>query len=197
VVVPGRCPGLSHYAPLGRKTGAVLIAIKRAIVDTGCNRSHPLPSGGRHQEDLHRLATRGYVGWNRSHPLPSGGHHQEDLHRLATRGYVGWNRSHPLPSGGHHQEDHHRLATRGYGRPSRNSAAVRTSLISSDMKCGSCSNLCFDGPSIAAVEELLQVPFTLLADGLVDLASHRVFKGLVFDIAEDTDWFWECWVSHS
>ena len=169
-VVPGRCPGLSHYAPLGRKTGAVLIAIKRAIVDTGCNRSHPLPSGGRHQEDLHRLATRGYVGWNRSHPLPSGGHHQENLHRLATR---------------------------GYGRPSRNSAAVRTSLVSSDVKCCSCSNLCFDGPSIAAVEELLQVAFTLLADGLVDLASHRVFKGLVFDIAEDTDWFWECWVSHS
>jgi len=26
VVVPGRCPGLSHYAPLGRKTGAALKA---------------------------------------------------------------------------------------------------------------------------------------------------------------------------
>jgi hypothetical protein len=50
---------------LGRKTGASLKAINRAIVDTGCNRSHPLPSGGPHQEDIHRLAPRGYVGWNR------------------------------------------------------------------------------------------------------------------------------------
>ena len=34
VVVPGRCPGLSHYAPLGRKTNAALKAINGAIVIT-------------------------------------------------------------------------------------------------------------------------------------------------------------------
>jgi len=33
-VVPGRCPGLSHYAPLGRRTGAALKAINGAIVIT-------------------------------------------------------------------------------------------------------------------------------------------------------------------
>jgi hypothetical protein len=44
VVVPGRCPGLSHYAPLGRKTGAALKAIKL-------------------RDRNHRLATRGY-GWS-------------------------------------------------------------------------------------------------------------------------------------
>jgi hypothetical protein len=33
-VVPGRCPGLSHYAPLGRNTGAALEAINGAIVIT-------------------------------------------------------------------------------------------------------------------------------------------------------------------
>jgi hypothetical protein len=46
VVVPGRCPGLSHYAPLGRKTGAALEAIKL-------------------RDRNHRLATRGYV-WSES-----------------------------------------------------------------------------------------------------------------------------------
>ena len=61
IEVPGRCPGLSHYAPLGRKTGAALNAINGAIVITRCNRSHPLPSGGGHEENIHRLATRGYV----------------------------------------------------------------------------------------------------------------------------------------
>ena len=60
-VVPGRCPGLSHYAPLGRKTGTALKAINGAIVTPRCNRSHPLPSGGGHEENIHRLATRGYV----------------------------------------------------------------------------------------------------------------------------------------
>ncbi len=44
VVVPGRCPGLSHYAPLGRKTNAALKAIKL-------------------RDRNHRLATRGY-GWS-------------------------------------------------------------------------------------------------------------------------------------
>jgi hypothetical protein len=62
-VVPGRCPGLSHNAPLGRKTGAALKAINFAIVTTRCNRSHPLPSGGGREENAHRLATRGY-GWS-------------------------------------------------------------------------------------------------------------------------------------
>jgi len=61
VVVPGRCPGLSHYAPLGRRTNAALKAINFAIVTTRCNRSHLLPSGGRREENIHRLATRGYV----------------------------------------------------------------------------------------------------------------------------------------
>ena len=55
----------------------------------------------------------------------------------------------------------------------------------------------FNGPSFAAVEELLQVTFTLLADGLFDLASHRGFKGFVFYVSENTDWFRERWVSHS
>ena len=55
----------------------------------------------------------------------------------------------------------------------------------------------FNGPSFAAVEELLQVTFTLLADGLFDLASHRGFKGFVFDVSENTDWFRERWVPHS
>jgi hypothetical protein len=40
--------------------------------------SHRLPSGGGGEEDVHRLATRGYVG---------GG--EGNVHRLATRGYVG------------------------------------------------------------------------------------------------------------
>jgi hypothetical protein len=61
VVVPGRCPGLSHYAPLGRKTGAALKAINFAIVTPRGNRSHSLPSGGDREENIHRLATRGYV----------------------------------------------------------------------------------------------------------------------------------------
>jgi hypothetical protein len=52
-VVPGRCPGLSHYAPLGRNTGAALEAIKL-------------------RDRNHRLATRGYVGWNRT-AIPRGG----------------------------------------------------------------------------------------------------------------------------
>jgi hypothetical protein len=59
VVVPGRCPGLSHYAPLGRKTGAALKAISCAIVTPRCNRSHSLPSGGGREENAHRLATSG------------------------------------------------------------------------------------------------------------------------------------------
>ncbi|MFM2216971.1 MAG: hypothetical protein RL240_1289, partial [Planctomycetota bacterium] len=41
--------------------------------------SHPLPSGGGSEENVHRLATRGYV---------VGG--EEDVHRLATRGYGWW-----------------------------------------------------------------------------------------------------------
>jgi hypothetical protein len=38
VEVPGRCPGLSHYAPLGRKTNAALKVINGAIVTTVCRR---------------------------------------------------------------------------------------------------------------------------------------------------------------
>jgi hypothetical protein len=65
VEVAGRCPGLSHYAPLGRKTGAALKAINFAIVTPRGNRSHSLPSGGDREENAHRLATRGYV-WSES-----------------------------------------------------------------------------------------------------------------------------------
>jgi hypothetical protein len=71
---------------LGQKTDAPLGAI-RWFED-----SHRLPSGGGGEENVHRLATRGYVG---------GG--EENVHRLATRGYVG---------GG--EGNVHRLATRGY-----------------------------------------------------------------------------------
>jgi hypothetical protein len=41
--------------------------------------SHRLPSGGGGEEDVHRLATRGY----------GGGGGEGNVHRLATRGYVG------------------------------------------------------------------------------------------------------------
>jgi hypothetical protein len=57
---------------LGQKTDAPLGAIR------WFDRSDPLPSGGGGEENVHRLATRGYVG---------GG--EENVHRLATRGYVG------------------------------------------------------------------------------------------------------------
>ena len=46
-------------------------------VATGFLRSHPLPSGGSRDNNLHRLATGGYqrqvATALRSHPLPSGG----------------------------------------------------------------------------------------------------------------------------
>ena len=72
---------------MGQKTG-------RPVGAMGWfDRSHRLPSGGGGEENIHRLATRGY-----------GGGSEENVHRLATRGYVGGS-----------EEDVHRLATRGYG----------------------------------------------------------------------------------
>ena len=64
----------------------------RRQVATGFLRSHPLPSGGSRDNNLHRLATGGYqrqvaTGFLRSHPLPSGGSRDNNLHRLATGGY--------------------------------------------------------------------------------------------------------------
>ncbi|MEY2614207.1 MAG: hypothetical protein RL069_3019 [Planctomycetota bacterium] len=35
IVVPGRCPGLFHYAPLGRKTGAAGDAWLRLVLIEG------------------------------------------------------------------------------------------------------------------------------------------------------------------
>jgi hypothetical protein len=72
--------------------------------------SHPLPSGGGSEENVHRLATRGYV---------VGG--EEDVHRLATRGYGWWWRMKSstvwrrVATVGGGEEEVHRLATRGYG----------------------------------------------------------------------------------
>jgi hypothetical protein len=84
------------------------------------NRSHPLPSGGCCQEDLHRhpiVATRCQVVdvarktttvWR---TVATGGRWT-----LPGRPPPSSNRSHPLPSGGCCEEDYHRLANGGYGR---------------------------------------------------------------------------------
>jgi len=56
IVVPGRCPGLSHYAPLGRKTGAALKAINGAIVTIRCAHRHQFPA-----QDPNSRASRFFI----------------------------------------------------------------------------------------------------------------------------------------
>jgi hypothetical protein len=92
-IVATRCQAVE----VARKISTVWRTVatgERWLRENGTHRSHPLPSGGCCEENLHRLANGGYGQavrrancTHRSHPLPSGGCCEENLHRLANGGY--------------------------------------------------------------------------------------------------------------